>query len=358
MAGEVSKDLTRRLLLPEDIVAAHDQGIIHFHDADYFAQHMHNCDLVNLEDMLQNGTVISGTLIERRTAFLRRATSPRRSSRRSTSNQYGGQSISLTPSRALRGREPQEDPQGSGGGARRSGGVRRRAHRQNRRKAASGRDQEGDSDHPVSGRHPAHDQRSGAFRHGVHVPQRSAQRTGESRPRPHHRRDPPPADAGGQERSGRVDHAGFPQTHLRARTGQRIGRSALLVSHRAGGGMHRQEDGARLHLRKEDAGNTRSTRTAKGIATPAWAAAASSPPYVDENGKPKYYGRFNQGVVTRSISWTWRSRRGATKRSSGISSTSGSTPLLSRADVPAQPPQRYAVRRGAHPLAVRRPGAA
>ena len=65
MAGEVSRDLTERLLLPEDIVQAHREGIIHFHDADYFAQHMHNCDLVNLEDMLQNGTVISGTMIER-----------------------------------------------------------------------------------------------------------------------------------------------------------------------------------------------------------------------------------------------------------------------------------------------------
>ena len=69
MAGEVSKDLTRRLLLPEDIVEADKQGIIHFHDSDYFAQHMHNCDLVNLEDMLQNGTVISETLIERPHSF-------------------------------------------------------------------------------------------------------------------------------------------------------------------------------------------------------------------------------------------------------------------------------------------------
>ena len=69
MAGEVSKDLTRRVLLPKDIVEAHEQGIIHFHDSDYFAQHMHNCDLVNLEDMLQNGTVISGTLIERPHSF-------------------------------------------------------------------------------------------------------------------------------------------------------------------------------------------------------------------------------------------------------------------------------------------------
>ena len=69
MAGEVSKDITMRLLLPADVVEAHNEGIIHFHDSDYFAQHMHNCDLVNLEDMLQNGTVISGTLIERPHSF-------------------------------------------------------------------------------------------------------------------------------------------------------------------------------------------------------------------------------------------------------------------------------------------------
>ena len=69
MAGEVSKDIARRLLLPQDVVAAHDAGIIHFHDADYYAQHMHNCDLVNLEDMLQNGTVISGTMIEKPHSF-------------------------------------------------------------------------------------------------------------------------------------------------------------------------------------------------------------------------------------------------------------------------------------------------
>ena len=69
MAGEVSKDITMRLLLPDDVVEAHNEGIIHFHDSDYFAQHMHNCDLVNLEDMLQNGTVISGTLIERPHSF-------------------------------------------------------------------------------------------------------------------------------------------------------------------------------------------------------------------------------------------------------------------------------------------------
>ena len=96
MAGEVSKDLTRRILLPNDIVAAHDQGLIHFHDADYFAQHMHNCDLVNLEDMLQNGTVISGTLIEKPHSFSTACNIATQIIAQVASNQYGGQSISLT----------------------------------------------------------------------------------------------------------------------------------------------------------------------------------------------------------------------------------------------------------------------
>ena len=96
MAGEVSKDLTRRILLPDDIVAAHDQGLIHFHDADYFAQHMHNCDLVNLEDMLQNGTVISGTLIEKPHSCSTACNIATQIIAQVASNQYGGQSISLT----------------------------------------------------------------------------------------------------------------------------------------------------------------------------------------------------------------------------------------------------------------------
>ena len=96
MAGEVSKDITKRILLPKDIVDAHEQGIIHFHDADYFAQHMHNCDLVNLEDMLQNGTVISGTLIERPHSFSTACNIATQIIAQVASNQYGGQSISLT----------------------------------------------------------------------------------------------------------------------------------------------------------------------------------------------------------------------------------------------------------------------
>ena len=96
MAGEVSKDITRRILLPQDIVEAHEAGIIHFHDADYFAQHMHNCDLVNLEDMLQNGTVISGTLIEKPHSFSTACNIATQIIAQIASNQYGGQSISLT----------------------------------------------------------------------------------------------------------------------------------------------------------------------------------------------------------------------------------------------------------------------
>ena len=96
MAGEVSKDITSRILLPADIVAAHDAGIIHFHDSDYFAQHMHNCDLVNLEDMLQNGTVISGTLIEKPHSFSTACNIATQIIAQVASNQYGGQSISLT----------------------------------------------------------------------------------------------------------------------------------------------------------------------------------------------------------------------------------------------------------------------
>ena len=96
MAGEVSRDITNRILLPPDIVEAHNEGIIHFHDIDYFAQHMHNCDLVNLEDMLQNGTVITGTLIERPHSFSTACNIATQIIAQVASNQYGGQSISLT----------------------------------------------------------------------------------------------------------------------------------------------------------------------------------------------------------------------------------------------------------------------
>ena len=96
MAGEVSKDITRRILLPKEVVEAHEAGIIHFHDSDYYAQHMHNCDLVNLEDMLQNGTVISGTMIEKPHSFSTACNIATQIIAQVASSQYGGQSISLT----------------------------------------------------------------------------------------------------------------------------------------------------------------------------------------------------------------------------------------------------------------------
>ena len=96
MAGEISKDITRRILLPQEIVKAHEEGLIHFHDSDYFAQHMHNCDLVNLEDMLQNGTVISGTMIEKPHSFSTACNIATQIIAQVASNQYGGQSISLS----------------------------------------------------------------------------------------------------------------------------------------------------------------------------------------------------------------------------------------------------------------------
>ena len=96
MAGEVSKDLTRRFLLPPDIVQAHEEGLIHFHDADYFAQHMHNCGLVNLEDMLQNGTVISGTGIDTPHSFSTACNIATQGIAQVASSQYGGQTITLS----------------------------------------------------------------------------------------------------------------------------------------------------------------------------------------------------------------------------------------------------------------------
>ena len=95
MAGEVSRDISNRILLPKEIVDAHNEGIIHFHDTDYYAQHMHNCDLVNLKDMLQNGTVITGTLIERPHSFSTACNIATQIIAQVASNQYGGQSISL-----------------------------------------------------------------------------------------------------------------------------------------------------------------------------------------------------------------------------------------------------------------------
>ncbi len=176
MAGEVSKDIARRILLPREIVQAHEAGIIHFHDADYYAQHMHNCDLVNLEDMLQNGTVISGTLIEKPHSFSTACNIATQIIAQVASNQYGGQSISLThlaPFVQI-SREKIRHLQGGGG-------------------PAPGGGPPGRPDHPVPGGDPDDHQRAGTLHHRVHVPERGQERAGEKGPGHDHRGDPAPA---------------------------------------------------------------------------------------------------------------------------------------------------------------------
>ena len=217
MAGEVSKDLTQRVLLPSEIVEAHNEGIIHFHDSDYFAQHMHNCDLVNLEDMLQNGTVISGTLIERPHSFSTACNIATQIIAQVASCQYGGQSISLTHlapfvevSRQKIRRQVDAELKELGVEApeeKVSEVVETRLRDENPPRRP---------DHPVSGRHPHDHQRPGSVCNRVHVPERGPHRGREARPRHDHRGDPAPALRGREERGGGVDHARVPQAHLRA----------------------------------------------------------------------------------------------------------------------------------------------
>ena len=153
MAGEVSRDLTRRFLLPDEVVRAHEEGIIHFHDSDYFAQHMHNCCLVNLEDMLQNGTVISETMIEKPHSFATACNIATQAIAQIASSQYGGQSITL--SHLVPFVEVSRQ--------------RFRADQQHRRDARPQGSQPRRSGDPVSGHHAHDDQRTGSVHHSVYV---------------------------------------------------------------------------------------------------------------------------------------------------------------------------------------------
>ena len=170
MAGEVSKDLTKRILLPQDIVKAHEDGIIHFHDADYFAQHMHNCDLVNLEDMLQNGTVISGTMIEKPHSFSTACNISTQIIAQVASNQYGGQSISLAHLAPFVQISREKNPQT---GTFRNGAIRdlgdAGAGFGPCRKKGARRDQPRRPDNTVSGGNAVDDKRPSALCHGLYV---------------------------------------------------------------------------------------------------------------------------------------------------------------------------------------------
>ena len=191
MAGEVSKDLTRRILLPQEVVEAHEQGIIHFHDSDYFAQREHNCDLINLEDMLQNGTVISETMIEKPHSFFTACNVTTQIVAQVASNQYGGQSFTLSHlapfvdvsrqkirKAVIEERKLCEESLDDT--------IIDRITESRRRAPPGGGDPQRHPDHPVPADHTDDLQRAGTVRHCLHVPGRSARRPHARRPCRHH----------------------------------------------------------------------------------------------------------------------------------------------------------------------------
>ncbi len=249
MAGEVSRDITERLLLPADIVEAHKEGIIHFHDSDYFTQHMHNCDLVNLEDMLQNGTVISGTLIERPHRFSTACNIATQIIAQIASNQYGGQSISLTHL------VPFVDV------------SRKEIRKKLERDLADVGLNVGPEQLDILVEKQLRDE----IRSGVQTIQyqiltllttngqtpfvtvymylneaRSEQE--KKRPCRYHPRNLGAAVSGREERVRRVGDPGLPEAYLCAGGGQYPGGNALLVSDQVGGQVHRPADGSGLYF--------------------------------------------------------------------------------------------------------------
>ena len=270
MAGEVSRDLTNRLLLPEDIVKAHEEGIIHFHDTDYYAQHMHNCDLVNLEDMLQNGTVITGTLIERPHSFATACNIATQIVAQVASNQYGGQSISLThlapfvdvSRQKIRkqvlaevealGVDPTEDKITE---------IVEKRLREEIRRGVQTIQYQVVTLLTTNGQAP--------FITVFMYLNEARKRAGKARPCRHHRGNARAALSGRQKRAGRVGHARLPQAHLRARRGQHPRRLAVLLPHTASPPSARRAAWCPTTSAKRRCSSSRETCTL------AWAAAAS-----------------------------------------------------------------------------------
>ena len=218
MAGEVSKDLTSACCCRADVVEAHNEGIIHFHDSDYFAQHMHNCDLVNLEDMLQNGTVISGTMIERPHSFSTACNIATQIIAQVASCQYGGQSISLTHLAPFVDVSRQEDsPRGRAelselgfeAPAEKVSEVVEERLRDEIRRGVQTIQYQVVTLMTTNGQAP--------FVTVYMCLGEARNEAGEARSGAHHRGDAPPALRGREERGGRVDYAGVSQAHLRAR---------------------------------------------------------------------------------------------------------------------------------------------
>ncbi len=254
MAGEISKDLTARLLLDPEIVKAHQEGLIHFHDSDYFAQHMHNCDLVNLEDMLQNGTVISGTYIEKPHSFSTACNIATQIIAQVASNQYGGQSISLTHlapfvdvSRKKIAAEVEAEMEGLDVSAERKKEIVERRLRNEINRGVQTIQYQVVTLMTTNGQAPF----ITVFMY-----------LGEAR-NPQEKADLAIIieETIRQRYQGVKNEAGVwidsrvPQTDLCAGGRQHPPRRSLLLSDRAGRQVHRQADGARLHLREEDAGD-------------------------------------------------------------------------------------------------------
>ena len=255
MAGEVSRDLSERLLLPPDIVEAHKEGIIHFHDSDYYAQHMHNCDLVNLEDMLQNGTVITGTLIERPHSFSTACNIATQIIAQVASNQYGGQSISLAhlapfvdvSRKKIRKIVEQEMATlGINPGEEKISQLVEDRLRDEVRRGVQTIQYQVLTLLTTNGQAPF-----------VTVFMYLGEAKSEQERKDlatHHRGDAGAALSGREERGRRVDHPRLPQAHLRAGGGQHPRGFPLLLPDQAGRQVHRPADGPRLYLRQEDAG--------------------------------------------------------------------------------------------------------
>ena len=314
MAGEVSKDLTARVLLPQDIVDAHNEGIIHFHDADYFAQHMHNCDLVNLEDMLQNGTVISGTLIEKPHSFSTACNIATQIIAQIASNQYGGQSISLTHlapfvdiSRQKIRRSVLEEIKSFGVQPSEEAitNVVETRLRDEIRRGVQTIQYQVVTLMTTNGQAPfitvfmyLGEARNEQERKdlAIIIEETLRQRI-----------------EGVKNEKGVWITPGLPEAHLCARRGQYHRGQPLLGADEAGRPLHGQADGPGLYLGEKDAraealkgetpghGDVYTCMGCRSFLTPdrsgnGWNNVANAGNY--EPGKPKYYGRFNQGVVT------------------------------------------------------------
>ena len=293
MAGEVSKDLTQRLLLPPDIVEADKQGIIHFHDSDYFAQHMHNCDLVNLEDMLQNGTVISETRIEKPHSFSTACNIATQIIAQVASNQYGGQSISLAHlapfvqiSRDKIRAEVLEEIRQLGAQA-----SPEQISEIVEKTPPSG-DQQRRSDHPVSGHHPDDHQRAGALPHCIYVLKRSQKRTGEKDLALIIEETLKQRYQGVKNEAGVWVTPAFPKLiYVLEEDNVSEGSEYFYLTELAAKCTAKR-------LVPDYISEKKMKELKEGNCFPVMGCRSALSPWKDENGNYKFYGRFNQGVVT------------------------------------------------------------